>query len=117
MTKSLVFLMTLSLLSIAMCPITSKEPPQFDVLIKNVRIVDGSGRPGYNAAIATKAPTNRPHRQFRECNCCKNHRRERNGGGARVHRYAGPVRNVPAHRSARNEQSNDGSHYRNYRRG
>jgi N-acyl-D-amino-acid deacylase len=30
------------------------QTPQFDVLIKNGRIVDGSGRPGYNADIAIK---------------------------------------------------------------
>jgi N-acyl-D-amino-acid deacylase len=30
------------------------QTPQFDVLIKNGRIVDGSGRPGYNADVAIK---------------------------------------------------------------
>jgi dihydroorotase/N-acyl-D-amino-acid deacylase len=30
------------------------QSPQFDVLIKNGRIIDGSGRPGYNADIAIK---------------------------------------------------------------
>ena len=32
----------------------SAQTPQYDVLIKNGRIVDGSGRPGYNADIAIK---------------------------------------------------------------
>jgi N-acyl-D-amino-acid deacylase len=30
------------------------QTPQYDILIKNGRIVDGSGRPGYNADIAIK---------------------------------------------------------------
>src|SRR6476660_1758775 len=51
----LLLLSTLTLLSIAMLPGTSKQQPQFDVLIKNGLIVDGSGRPGYNADIAIKA--------------------------------------------------------------
>ena len=32
----------------------SAQTTQYDVLIKNGRIVDGSGRPGYNADIAIK---------------------------------------------------------------
>src|SRR6476660_9820378 len=53
MTK-LLLLSTLTLLSIAMLPVTSKQTPQFDVLIKNGSIVDGSGRSAYNADIAIK---------------------------------------------------------------
>ena len=56
MTKLLVFLPALCLLLIAMSqpiPIPHQQP-QFDVLIKNGRIVDGSGSPGYNADIAIK---------------------------------------------------------------
>src|SRR6476620_10512959 len=50
----LLLLSTLTLLSIAMLPVTSKQTPQFDVLIKNGSIVDGSGRSAYNADIAIK---------------------------------------------------------------
>ena len=32
----------------------AKQPPQFDLLIKNGRIVDGSGRPAYIADLAVK---------------------------------------------------------------
>ena len=53
MTKLLLGLSALTLISIAMSAKTPPQP-QFDVLIKNGRIVDGSGRPGYNADIAIK---------------------------------------------------------------
>ena len=45
------------LLAVGLCMAMSSsktQQPQFDVLIKNGRIVDGSGRPGYNADIAIK---------------------------------------------------------------
>jgi dihydroorotase/N-acyl-D-amino-acid deacylase len=35
-------------------PTTSSQSTQFDVVIKNGRIIDGSGRPGYNADLAIK---------------------------------------------------------------
>ena len=54
MTKLLLILSTLSFLSIVMSEKTLQQSPQFDVLIKNGRIIDGSGRPGYNADIAIK---------------------------------------------------------------
>jgi len=41
-------------LLIVMSNATPQQPPQFDVLIKNGRIFDGSGHPGYNADIAIK---------------------------------------------------------------
>src|SRR5215204_1630094 len=49
LTKSLLLLLTLSMLF-------SQSPPQpqFDLLIKNGRIVDGSGRAGYAADLAIK---------------------------------------------------------------
>jgi len=53
MTKLLLGLSALTLISIAMSAKTPRQP-QFDVLIKNGRIVDGSGSPGYNADIAIK---------------------------------------------------------------
>src|SRR6185369_1674557 len=53
MTKLLLGLSALTLISIAMSAKTPPQP-QFDVLIKNGRILDGSGRPGYNADIAIK---------------------------------------------------------------
>jgi len=53
MTKLLLGLSALTLISIAMSAKTPPQP-QFDVLIKNGRIVDGSGQPGYNADIAIK---------------------------------------------------------------
>ena len=53
MTKLLLGLSALTLISIAMSAKTPRQP-QFDVLIKNGRIVDGSGQPGYNADIAIK---------------------------------------------------------------
>ena len=43
----------ITLLSLLMSTNPS-QTPKFDVLIKNGRIVDGSGRPGYNADIAIK---------------------------------------------------------------
>src|SRR6185369_2885903 len=53
MTKLLLGLSALTLISIAMSAKTPPQP-QFDVLIKNGRILDGSGRSAYNADIAIK---------------------------------------------------------------
>src|SRR4030095_11804944 len=44
----------ISLVIMIIFPTTSSQSPQFDVLIKNGRIIDGSGRPGYNSDIAIK---------------------------------------------------------------
>ncbi len=41
-------------LSLANMTTTSSQSPTYDVLIKNGRIVDGSGRPGFSADIAIK---------------------------------------------------------------
>ena len=54
MTKFLLILSALSFLSMAMSAMTPQQSPQFDVLIKNGRIIDGSGSPGYNADLAIK---------------------------------------------------------------
>ena len=53
MTK-LAFLVPMLCLLIVMSNSILPQPPQFDVLIKNGRIIDGSGRPAYNADIAIK---------------------------------------------------------------
>jgi dihydroorotase/N-acyl-D-amino-acid deacylase len=55
MTKLVLFSSALCLLFIVMPHASPHQSPQFDVLIKNGRIVDGSGRPGYNADIGIKA--------------------------------------------------------------
>jgi dihydroorotase/N-acyl-D-amino-acid deacylase len=50
-------LLALALVSMMLVPSLTTNPvpaPQYDLLIKNGRIVDGSGRPGYNADIAIK---------------------------------------------------------------
>lgn len=47
-------LMLISMLSFASLPTTPKPVPQYDVLIMNGRIVDGSGRQGFNADLAIK---------------------------------------------------------------
>src|SRR5436190_6859444 len=42
-------------LAISMLPISiPSQTPQYDVLIKNGRVVDGSGRAAYNADVAIK---------------------------------------------------------------
>jgi N-acyl-D-amino-acid deacylase len=51
--RSLITFSVLSLLTMVTFP-TNLPQSQFDVLIKNGRIVDGSGRPAYNADIAIK---------------------------------------------------------------
>jgi dihydroorotase/N-acyl-D-amino-acid deacylase len=54
MTKLLLVLSAISFLCIMMSEKTPHQSAQFDVLIKNGRIIDGSGWPGYNADIAIK---------------------------------------------------------------
>src|SRR5690242_20142685 len=54
MTKLLLVLSAISFLCIMMSGKTPPQSAQFDVLIKNGRIIDGSGWPGYNADIAIK---------------------------------------------------------------
>ena len=45
----------LLILTICMLPISiPSQTPPYDVLIKNGRVVDGSGRPAYNADVAIK---------------------------------------------------------------
>ncbi|HEX6715670.1 MAG TPA: D-aminoacylase [Pyrinomonadaceae bacterium] len=52
MFKSVFICVLLCLLSMLAAPVP--QTPQFDLLIRNGRIVDGSGRPGYVADIAIK---------------------------------------------------------------
>jgi dihydroorotase/N-acyl-D-amino-acid deacylase len=33
---------------------TTAAPPEYDIIIRNGRVVDGSGRPGYKADVAIK---------------------------------------------------------------
>ena len=54
MNKLWQFLSLLSVLSIVMAPTTLPQTKDFDVLIKNGRIVDGSGRPAYAGDIGIK---------------------------------------------------------------
>src|SRR5262245_2188102 len=54
MTKLLLFSAVFTLLSIAMSHRALEQSPQFDVLIKNGRVIDGSGNPAYSADIAIK---------------------------------------------------------------
>src|SRR6267142_6436529 len=48
-------LMFASMLLFSSLPMPSPSAPEYDVLIKNGRIVDGSGRAAYNADVAVKA--------------------------------------------------------------
>lgn len=52
--KFLLTSLTVSFLMLSVMPTTSSQSPQFDVLIKNGRIIDGSGRAGYNADVGIK---------------------------------------------------------------
>jgi N-acyl-D-amino-acid deacylase len=45
---------TLSMLTFSFIPTNPLQPAQFDVLIKNGRIVDGSGRPAYSGDVGIK---------------------------------------------------------------
>lgn len=54
MNKLWLFFSLLSVLSIVMAPTTLRQTKDFDVLIKNGRIVDGSGRPAYDGDIGIK---------------------------------------------------------------
>src|SRR5258705_4215263 len=46
--------MTTIMLLFASLSTNSNQAPQYDLLIKNGRIIDGSGRPGFNANVAIK---------------------------------------------------------------
>ena len=48
------FALLVSMMLVRSLTTNSVPAPQYDLLIKNGRIVDGSGRPGYNADIAVK---------------------------------------------------------------
>src|SRR4051794_29991850 len=50
--RILVAIPALTLLLSFLMPFTSVQQPQFDLLIKNGRIIDGSGRAAYNADVA-----------------------------------------------------------------
>lgn len=54
MNKLWLFFSLLSVLSIVMAPTTLRQTKDFDVLIKNGRIVDGSGRAAYDGDIGIK---------------------------------------------------------------
>ena len=54
MTKLLMFLFVIGLILTAMFPAISTQQPQLDILIKNGRIIDGSGLAGYNGDVGIK---------------------------------------------------------------
>ena len=54
LAKFLLTSLTASFLMLSVMPTTSSQSPQFEVLIKNGRIIDGSGRAGYNADVGIK---------------------------------------------------------------
>ena len=54
LAKTTLAISTLAMLMFSLAPTNSTQTPQYDVMIRNGRIVDGSGRPAYNADLAIK---------------------------------------------------------------
>jgi N-acyl-D-amino-acid deacylase len=86
------------------------------VVIRNGRIVDGTGSPWYAGDIAIRGRARSPPSDTWRAPRQAHHRRARHGGGAGIHRHAGPVGNQHSGESASAVEDLPGHHHRGHRR-
>jgi D-alanyl-D-alanine carboxypeptidase/D-alanyl-D-alanine-endopeptidase (penicillin-binding protein 4) len=86
----------------------------FDVIIRNGRIIDGSGNPWVSGDVAIRGDRIAAIGNLTGAKCQARHRCERAGGCSRLHRYVGSVRNGIADRQSFLEQAFTGNHDRNH---
>ncbi len=89
----------------------------YDVVIRNGRIIDGTGSPWYSGDIAIQGGRIAAIGQLAACGNQGRHRRSRNGGGAGVHRHAGTVGTDDPGESASAVEDLSGHHHRDHGRG
>ena len=98
----------------ALAPVAA-QPPRFDVVIRNGRIVDGTGAPWFRGDVAIKGDRIAAVGVVGDATAPSVDAAEP-GGGARLHRSARPVRVQRARRRSRRQQDNARRHDRGDRR-